>query len=524
MIFIVIAIAITAIAAALILKNNNSTTSNTDEKVAVDFYVMSQCPYGTQVEDAISPVLKTLGSNVDFSINYIAKDNGDGTFQSLHGQNEVLGNIVQLCAMKYNPTNYMDMIDCQNKNAQAIPGNWEKCAKDNSLDVIKIKACYEGSEGQELLSESIKKSDAVNAQGSPTIYIAGKAYSGGRKDSDFLKAICQSFTGEQPEACKNIPPPVKVNMIIINDKRCTEDTCNALLNNLVSQLQGQMSGLQITTYDYNSAEGQKIYAQEQLTVLPALLFDETVKNESFYSRLSPYLKLRQDYSELMVGSTFDPKAEVCDNQIDDDNNGKTDCQDTYCMGKLICRTDSPGQIDLFVMSQCPYGVAAENAMKELFTNFPTLKVNINFIANDNGDGTFSSLHGQAEVDENIRQLCIIKNAPTKYWTYLDCFNKDYRNAATTSDACLKTAGIDAAIIKTCATGTEGKTLLSENIKTANTLGIGASPTLMINNRYEESWGGSSQGIKSAFCKYNQGLTGCENTLSSTSAVPSGASC
>ena len=29
----------------------------TDDKVAVEFYVMSQCPYGTMVEDAFYPVL-----------------------------------------------------------------------------------------------------------------------------------------------------------------------------------------------------------------------------------------------------------------------------------------------------------------------------------------------------------------------------------------------------------------------------------------------------------------------------------
>ena len=38
---------------------------SSDEKVKLDFYVMSQCPFGTQVEDGIAPVLKKLGKNMD---------------------------------------------------------------------------------------------------------------------------------------------------------------------------------------------------------------------------------------------------------------------------------------------------------------------------------------------------------------------------------------------------------------------------------------------------------------------------
>lgn len=61
------------------------------EKVTLDFYVMSQCPYGTQVEDAIAPVIERFGPAVDFKVDYIARDLGNGRFQSLHGNTEVAG-------------------------------------------------------------------------------------------------------------------------------------------------------------------------------------------------------------------------------------------------------------------------------------------------------------------------------------------------------------------------------------------------------------------------------------------------
>ncbi len=57
--------------------------------------------------------------------------------------------------------------------------------------------------------------------------------------------------------------------------------------------------------------------------------------------------------------------------------------------------EKPVTLDMYIMSQCPYGVQAEDgaipAVKKLIDS---VDYNIYFIANDNGDGTFSILHGQ----------------------------------------------------------------------------------------------------------------------------------
>jgi len=37
----------------------------------LEFFVMSKCPYGVQVEKAAAPVLEQLGDNVDFHIAFI---------------------------------------------------------------------------------------------------------------------------------------------------------------------------------------------------------------------------------------------------------------------------------------------------------------------------------------------------------------------------------------------------------------------------------------------------------------------
>ena len=129
---------------------------------------------------------------------------------------------------------------------------------------------------------------------------------------------------------------------------------------------------------------------------------------------------------------------------------------------------------------------------------------VNYIANENSDGSFSSLHGQPEVDENIRELCAMKYYPDSYMNYVWCRNKDIKGDYTNCAA-------DFQKIKTCASSNEGKKLLSQNIKLTNELGIGASPTWMVNNKYKFN-GIDAETVKTNFCKYND-VAGCDNALS-----------
>ncbi|MBU0461201.1 MAG: GILT family protein, partial [Nanoarchaeota archaeon] len=104
----------------IIVGSQQKAVTTPEGKVKVEFYVMSQCPYGTEVEDAIAPDMASMGDAIDLHIDYIAQEVAPGQFMSLHGEPEVLGNIVQLCAKQYNPDKYVDFIVCQNENAAAI--------------------------------------------------------------------------------------------------------------------------------------------------------------------------------------------------------------------------------------------------------------------------------------------------------------------------------------------------------------------------------------------------------------------
>ncbi|MFH0752785.1 MAG: hypothetical protein V1914_04295 [archaeon] len=182
----------------------------------------------------------------------------------------------------------------------------------------------------------------------------------------------------------------------------------------------------------------------------------------------------------------------------------------------IPQTDKP-VMDMFVMSQCPFGVQAEDAMLEVADILgDKIEYNIHYIVTDNGDGTFRSLHGQPETDEDIRQLCIAAKEPALFNDYLKCLNADYRNAETIWEGCATEAGIDVETLKTCAEGDEGKQLLSDDSIIAMVKGIGGSPTIEING-VGYNGARSANALKIAMCDaFTTAPEECEEALSTGS--------
>lgn len=172
------------------------------------------------------------------------------------------------------------------------------------------------------------------------------------------------------------------------------------------------------------------------------------------------------------------------------------------------KSDRP-EVDLYVMSFCPYGVQAENAMKpvaDLLGEKITLKVR--FIANVGGDtpDSVQSLHGAPEAGEDLRQACVMKNYNSAtYWKYVSEVNANcypvYRDAAKL-DACWKSAaeksGIDTAKITSCSTTAEGVNLLKADDAKVAENSVRGSPTIFINGNYY-SGQRTADAFKEAIC-------------------------
>jgi Gamma interferon inducible lysosomal thiol reductase (GILT) len=486
----------------------------------LDMFVMSQCPYGVQVEDAIGPVKEQLGAALQVNINYIANVDEAGGFKSLHGPNEVAGNIVQLCAGAQDAKKMLPMILCQNKaGAKTVHESWKTCGAEVGLDVGKLETCMGGDEGKKLLTDSLTLAQQKGARGSPTMFLDGQPYKGGRKPNDFLRMICGTYGADAPAACKDIPVPPEVHAVFLSDDRCK--ACD--LHPVEGKLKGSIGGLKAEYLDVKSEEGKAFYAKMKAAdpnfkLLPAILVktDELEKDVDGKAAMVKFISAMGDtgYSSLKVGAKFDPDAEICDNTTDDDGNGQADCADPTCAKQLLCREADPGKVDLFVMSRCPYGAKAMLAMHELKEEFgPDIDLDIHFIGNMKA-GEPTSMHGQAEVDDDIREVCAQTKYPNNY-QYLDfvaCISRDYK--AGNWEGCAKEAKMDPKVIDACFKG-EGKKLLADSFAVAQALGISSSPTFLVNNKRTFNATNAPK-LQTELCKDNPTFAGCKATIAATS--------
>lgn len=351
-------------------------------------------------------------------------------------------------------------------------------------------------------------------------------------------AGCSQEKGEQPakttvefepgDTGKGPAPPrlpdkaavSEITLTVLEDQRCTDRNC--MTAPVIGKLQATLKGLKVARCDWSTPECKQMFEKQGLKYLPAYLFDASIKNHPVYPKIERFLQStpKGDMLALRFPAEFDPRAEICDNEKDDTGNGLVDCQDPDCKGKVICRKEIPRRLEVFTMSQCPYGTKALDSMGEVLDAFHRkIDFRIHYIASAQGDG-FKALHGQPEVDENIRELCAIKHYPKdyKYLEYIWCRNQNVKDSNWR--ACTGKNGIREEVIYKCSTGEEGKQLLREDIKMARELGIGASPTWLANNRFEFH-AIPPEAIKQNFCKHNQGLKGCEKKLSSKSTAPHG---
>lgn len=560
-ILIIALIALAVFAAVKFWPNGGAATG---DKVRVEFYVMSQCPYGTQVEDAIQPVLEKMGDRINFTIDFIASDNGDGTFASLHGQNEVLGNIVQLCAMKYEPEGYMDMIVCMNEAASSIPGNWEKCASDNKLDSAKIKTCYEGAEGKQLLSESIRKSDAIGAQGSPTMYIGGKIYNGNRDELSFQRAICAYLPGDS--ACAGIPAcaaasdcPSKdgmiascanpstdatkceytkaqeVELIVVNDKTCT--SCDA--TGLTATLKQLFPGVTARTVDVSSAEGKQLIEEYGLIYAPSYIFDSRLAMTETWTTNT---RIQGAFEKVGDGYKIIDSASGSTNFVSKEAKAAYDAQQAAALAEFrtkmgIDTADNKPQIDFFVMSYCPYGNQAEEAIEpvyQLLKDKATFNPRYVIYSNYGGGGAnycldaesqYCSMHGIQELHQDIRELCVNKYMGTeKLFAFMLAMNDEC--SSSNADTCWENVanglGLDTTKIKTCQEN-EGLAMVKEQKELGDLAGVSGSPTVFIDGA-DYTGSRTAEGFKTALCgAFATQPSECSTTLEgeSTTATTTG---
>ncbi len=204
------------------------------DRPKVELFVMSYCPYGTQIEKGILPVLDLLKGKIDAQIKFVD--------YAMHGKKELDENLRQHCLQKQSPEKFTDYLKCflEEGNAKKClaeiklnekdktPTSWfqkvinwfkslfhlgksengqaelEQCVREtdkqfNVTQDYNDKSTWKGRfPGFKINQEDNKK---YNVQGSPTLIINGERITTGRDPQSLLKAICSGFKNP-PQECQ----------------------------------------------------------------------------------------------------------------------------------------------------------------------------------------------------------------------------------------------------------------------------------------------------------------------------------
>jgi len=378
--------------------------------------------------------------------------NADGTFSARRGETELAESFRLAVILKSYPGKLLNYLNARSLSPSA--DGWRDAALFAGINPDALEK-LSASEGAAVLADAYKKSSGAGVTGT-ALFLGGKRYEGPQRLMPLYDAVNASLpaarraplpAGYTPKP--KAPPPAF--WVILSSGVPVNDA-------LVGVFDRYFEGIKPVMLDYSSADRAARFPS--LEFVPAYVLAAT-----------PEARTRLD-AELKAG-------------LFKDSGGYLVYEDRQRVGLYAGRPEKKNTLEIFVMSQCPFGVLAENAVLDAEKNklLPEgLKVEIHFIGDakkdEQGAWTFSSLHGQAEWEENARQIFIAQKFPGKFNAYLM-----ERNKAITSpdwEKAAKEAGIDAAAVT--AGFEEAKNLLAADFAVTGALGIGTSPSFMVDGQ------------------------------------------
>jgi len=182
------------------------------EPVHVRIHGEAKCPDFGSIVTIFQKIMHVLGTDVvDLELGFIMKDIPDYStgYWSLHGQSEVIGNALILCAeQQTNITAAIDFAACLAERIDDVPTNAGACANRLGMDYSKLRSCAFSDTAKDLLEKAKSLSDKDSAVWSPTIFINDELYClwhstpcKATTEDDFRRAICDAYKGQTPPGC-----------------------------------------------------------------------------------------------------------------------------------------------------------------------------------------------------------------------------------------------------------------------------------------------------------------------------------
>jgi hypothetical protein len=372
----------------------------------------------------------------------------DGAFAARRGDAELAESLRLAVLLKVWPAKQLTYLNARSLSPAA--DGWRDAALFAGINPDELEKRVT-AEGKADLEAAYKTASAAGATES-SLFLAGKPYAGAQRLMSLFSAVNEALpparrvpapAGYKPKP--KAPPPGL--WVVLGPGTSKSDQ-------LISVFAKYFDGIKPVTLDFDSAERKAKFPS--LEFAPAYILTGT-----------PEARQALD-NELKAG-------------LFKDVSGFLVYEDKQRRGVYPARAAAPGKVEAYVMSECPFGVMAENSLLDAQKNklLPDgAKLEIHYIGDakkdDKGAWEFSSLHGPAEWQEDARQLYIAKYFPDKFYAYLAERNKevsspDWKKAAAA-------AGVDAAKVE--AGENEGKELLAADFALSSGLGITTSPSFI----------------------------------------------
>ena len=195
--------------------SQNSGNSQSQQKTAqvdkksenpkVELFVMSHCPYGTQMEKAMLPVAKTLGDKIDFDLKFCD--------YAMHDKKELQEQMRQHCIKQEQPDELISYVDCFLAEQDS-----QKCMQNTGIDQSAVESCTARVDKEYGIMEKYndkstwksgrfpvfpvyqEANDKYGISGSPALVVNEQEVQTSRTPNALLKTICSAFESK-PEEC-----------------------------------------------------------------------------------------------------------------------------------------------------------------------------------------------------------------------------------------------------------------------------------------------------------------------------------
>jgi len=152
--------------------------------VPLEAHIMSKCPDAKQcLQELVLPTMQRVLDKVNFTLSYVGTPTDNDGVACMHGPEECLGNIIELCAAALypDPKIYLGFTMCLAKDYKDIPQRSlvEDCALEHGVEFKKLDECAvrdDGGYGMGLLRDSVRRTIEAGVTKSCTIRLNNEIY------------------------------------------------------------------------------------------------------------------------------------------------------------------------------------------------------------------------------------------------------------------------------------------------------------------------------------------------------------